>query len=87
MAMSTGWAATWVIGVPVASSATPDAPSAQAGGTIAFEVDDLQALVAYLKDKGVPMLAEVAIRGPNCRMVPCADPDGNSIILHQLDGR
>ena len=67
------------------SNAMPDAPSAKAGGTVAFEVDDLDALVTHLKANDVPILAPDTIRGPHCRMVPCADPDGNSIILHQLD--
>ena len=66
------------------SNATPDAPSASSGGTIAFEVEDLDDLVSRLKARAVPILADT-IRGPNCRMVPCTDPDGNSIILHQLD--
>jgi hypothetical protein len=25
------------------------------------------------------------IKGPHCRMMPIFDPDGNSLILHQLD--
>jgi len=32
----------------------PDEPSAAAGGTIAFEVEDLDALIADLKSKGAP---------------------------------
>ena len=58
-------------------------PSANAGGTIAFEVDDLPALIKDLSDKGVKFLAD-DIESPVCRMAICADPDGNSIILHKL---
>jgi predicted enzyme related to lactoylglutathione lyase len=66
------------------SNATVSKPSAEAGGTIAFEVDDLDGLVAMLKANNVTIMADV-IHGPNCRMVPVLDPDGNGIILHQLN--
>src|SRR5215468_5579449 len=59
-------------------------PSAGAGGTIAFEVDDLEALIADLKSQGVTLLGDV-VHGPNCRMITCLDTEGNSILLHQLN--
>jgi len=62
----------------------PDEPSAAAGGTIAFEVEDLDALIADLKLKGATFLGDV-VHGPNCRMTTCLDTEGNSIILHQLN--
>ncbi len=65
------------------TTVTPNEPSASAGGTIAFEVDDLPALVADLKAKGVAFAAE-GIESPVCRMAICLDPDGNAIILHKL---
>jgi predicted enzyme related to lactoylglutathione lyase len=65
------------------TTVTPNQPSASAGGTIAFEVEDLPALVADLKGKGVPFAAE-GIESPVCRMAICLDPDGNAIILHKL---
>lgn len=65
------------------TNATPSTPSKNAGGTIAFEVKDLDALVADLKSKGVELLGDV-IHGPRCRMIVCVDPEGNSILLHQL---
>lgn len=58
-------------------------PSASAGGTIAFEADDLTVLIDELKNKGVKFLAD-DIESPVCWMAVCADPDGNSIILHKL---
>lgn len=66
------------------SNATRSKPSAEAGGTLAFEVDDLDGLVAKLKDDGVSIMSDV-IHGPRCRMIPVLDPDGNGIILHQLN--
>jgi len=53
------------------------------GGTIAFEVEDLPALVADLKAKGVTFAAE-GIESPVCHMAIVKDPDGNAIILHKL---
>ena len=63
-----------------------DQPSATAGGTIAFEVEDLDALMRQLKDRGVPFRSDV-IHSPVCRMAVCEDSEGNSILLHQLKPR
>jgi predicted enzyme related to lactoylglutathione lyase len=66
------------------TNATKDQPSAAAGGTVAFEVEDLDALIADLKAKNVAFKTEV-IHGPVCRMAVCVDSEGNSILLHQLN--
>lgn len=66
------------------TTVTGNAASASAGGTIAFEVADIDALVADLKAKDVAFASDM-IRGPACRMAVCLDPEGNSILLHQLD--
>ena len=68
------------------TNATQDTPSAGAGGTIAFEVADLDALIADLKSKNVAFKAE-GIAGPNCRMAVCVDSEGNSILLHQINAK
>ena len=65
------------------TNVTPGQPSANAGGTIAFEVDDLPALIAHLEAKGVTFPAK-HIESPVCRMAVCLDSEGNSIILHKL---
>jgi predicted enzyme related to lactoylglutathione lyase len=65
------------------TTVTPNQPSASAGGTIAFEVDDLPAAIAQLKAKGVNFAME-DIESPVCRMAIVKDPDGNAIILHKL---
>jgi predicted enzyme related to lactoylglutathione lyase len=65
------------------TTVTPNQPSASAGGTIAFEVDDLPATIADLKAKGVEFKVE-DIESPVCRMAIAKDPDGNAIILHKL---
>jgi uncharacterized protein YndB with AHSA1/START domain/predicted enzyme related to lactoylglutathione lyase len=66
------------------SNASADQPSATAGATLALEVDDLAALMQHLKAHDVPFKTEV-IPGPSCKMAVCVDPEGNSILLHQLD--
>jgi len=58
-------------------------PSAEAGGSVALEVEDLDALIAQLKGKGVSFKAEM-IHSPVCRMSVCLDSEGNAIILHEL---
>jgi predicted enzyme related to lactoylglutathione lyase len=58
-------------------------PSAEAGGSIALEVDDLDVVTARLKTKGVRFKAEM-IHSPVCRMAVILDSEGNSLILHQL---
>jgi predicted enzyme related to lactoylglutathione lyase len=60
-----------------------DEPSDAAGGTIAFEVEDLDRLVADLKAKNVTFKGDI-IHSPVCRMAVCLDSEGNSILLHQL---
>ncbi len=67
------------------SNATKAKPGAEGGGTIAFEVEDLDALTDKLRAAGAQVEVETPIHGPNCRMVPVLDPDGNAIILHQLN--
>ena len=54
------------------------------GGIVAFEVSDLDTLVADLKAKGVAFEGDI-IKGPHCRMAKCRDSEGNALVLHQLD--
>jgi len=63
---------------------TQETPSATSGGTVAFEVEDLDALIAHLKARRVEFKSDV-IHGPRCRMAVCLDSEGNSILLHQLN--
>ena len=61
-------------------------PSANAGGSVAFEVDDLDALVARLEARGV-QIKERMIHSPVCRMSVVIDSEGNALVLHQLKQR
>jgi predicted enzyme related to lactoylglutathione lyase len=58
-------------------------PSADSGGSVAFEVADLDALTARLKEEGVRFKSYM-IHSPVCRMAIILDTEGNSIILHEL---
>jgi len=58
-------------------------PSADSGGSIAFEVKNLDALIARLKEEGVRFKSYM-IHSPVCRMAVILDTEGNSIILHEL---
>ena len=61
-------------------------PSASSGGSVAFEVDDLDAYIARLKAAGVSFKVE-NITSPVCRMAVALDSEGNAFILHQLNKR
>ncbi|HEY5925064.1 MAG TPA: VOC family protein [Kofleriaceae bacterium] len=58
-------------------------PSASAGGSVAFEVADLDALVAKLDAAGV-VIKQKLIHSPVCRMSIILDTEGNAILLHEL---
>jgi len=58
-------------------------PSAD-GASIAFEVDDLDALIERLKSQDVQFKRDM-IHSPVCRMAVILDSEGNSIILHELN--
>jgi predicted enzyme related to lactoylglutathione lyase len=66
------------------STMVPDsAPSDTAGGSLAFEVDDINALVETLKSKGVTLKMDV-FESPVCHMAVVVDTEGNAFMLHQL---
>jgi len=57
-------------------------PSAEAGGSIAFEVADVDGLVARLRDQGV-RIKVAPFATPVCRMAVILDAEGNALTLHQ----
>ncbi len=59
---------------------SPDGPA------VALEVVDFEAAVRAVVDAGVKVLAGPMDSGV-CRMVIVADPDGNSLVLHQRHAR
>lgn len=61
-------------------------PSAEAGGSVALEVEDLDALTQELTAKGVRFRGDL-IHSPVCRMRVMLDSEGNALILHQLKAK
>ncbi len=57
-------------------------PSNTAGGTISFEVDDLDDTLKGLRAKGAKIGLE-PFTTPVCRFAVVLDPDGNGVMLHQ----
>ncbi|WP_133133421.1 MULTISPECIES: VOC family protein [unclassified Legionella] len=58
-------------------------PSSNSGGSVAFEVDDLDALMTQLKEKNVEVKLDI-FSSPVCRMAIIVDSEGNALTLHQL---
>jgi len=59
-------------------------PSANAGGGVAFEVEDIDKLMEDLKAKNVEVKMDT-FQSPVCRMAVVIDSEGNAIMLHQLN--
>jgi len=57
-------------------------PSADAGGGIGFEVDNVDAMVTTLRAKGTTVKLE-PFSTPVCRMAVILDLEGNALTLHQ----
>lgn len=57
-------------------------PPSEAGASAALEVDDLDALIAAVKDKGI-RIASGPHEFPSCKMIVITDPDKNKVTLHQ----
>ena len=58
-------------------------PATSGGAMIAFEVENVDALTDKLRTNGVVVKME-PIQTPVCRMSVVVDPEGNSVLLHQL---
>ena len=67
---------------PIATLAEGVSPSANAGGGIGFEVDNVDAMVTTLRGKGTTVKLE-PFSTPVCRMAVILDPEGNALTLHQ----
>jgi len=52
-----------------------------AGAGAVFEVDDIDAAIHELRDKGVTI--DDVFDGPVCKQASFADPEGNKVTLHQ----
>jgi predicted enzyme related to lactoylglutathione lyase len=57
-------------------------PSADAGGSLSLEVEDVDAMVARLRERGVAIKVE-PFSTPVCRNVIVLDSEGNALGLHR----
>jgi predicted enzyme related to lactoylglutathione lyase len=67
----------------ITNSAEGVTPSTTAGGSIAFEVEDLDSSVSDLKTKDVTFKIDT-FQSPVCKIAVIADSEGNAVMLHQL---
>ncbi len=87
--VSANWDDKWVEyevggGVFAITDSLPNSrPAANAGGSIAFEVDDVDGLTQKLRSRGVRILHE-PFSTPVCRMSAVMDPEGNAVMLHHV---
>ena len=68
-------------GTFVIQNHTGETPSGNRG-LVAFEVDDLEGIVARLKTAGTPFTMDVT-ESPICRFAMVQDPDGTAVWVHQ----
>ena len=86
LVVTTEYGGVWIeyeigAGTFVIQTVTEEAPSGYRG-TIAFEVDDLDATVGTLKAANAPFIMETN-ESPICRFTVVTDPDGNPVMIHQ----
>lgn len=67
----------------ITTLATGVTPSATAGGSVAFEVDDIDGLVTKLKANNVKFKVDT-FPTPVCKIAVMLDSEGNAVTLHQL---
>jgi predicted enzyme related to lactoylglutathione lyase len=75
----------WIAGpVSSAAQAMPDGRKPEPGGwnRFVFQCEDLNALVARLKERGARFRNEI-VKGPGGSQILCEDPSGNVIELFQ----
>lgn len=58
---------------------------ANGGVMVAFECDDVDAMMKRAQESGAPVRLE-AMDSPVCRFGMVADPDGNTLMLHKRKG-
>lgn len=59
------------------------APSSDAGGSIVFEVQNVDETVGQLRAQGVRVKLE-PLSTPVCRLAVILDSEGNALTLHQV---
>ena len=58
-------------------------PSSTHGGSVAFEVEDIETMCRHLKDQGIKFKMDI-FESPVCKMAIIVDSEGNALMLHEL---
>jgi predicted enzyme related to lactoylglutathione lyase len=84
-AMEGAWVEYEIGATTIGVGCHPDWKPSRDGTTIAFEVDDIDATIAKLKERGVTFEME-KMETPVCWMAQIRDPDGNKLVVHKRKG-
>lgn len=76
------WTEYEVGGTTIGVGCHPDWKQSREGTSVAFEVDDIDATIAKLKEAGVEFERE-KFESPVCFMAVIHDPDGNRLLVHK----
>jgi len=81
-AMEGAWVEYDLGGTTIGVGCHPDWKPSRDGTSVAFEVDDIDAMIAKLKKAGVEFEME-KFESPVCWMAVVHDPDGNRLLVHK----
>ena len=80
--MGGAWVEYEIGGTTIGVGCHPEWKPSREGTSVAFEVDDIDATIALLKEHGVTFDME-KIETPVCWMAQFRDPDGNKLLVHK----
>ena len=81
-AMEGAWVEYELGGTTIGVGCHPDWKPSRDGTSVAFEVDDMDAMIAKLKAAGVDFEMD-KFETPVCFMAVFHDPDGNRLLVHK----
>ena len=81
-AMEGAWVEYEIGAVTIGVGQHPAWQPSRDGTTVAFEVDDIDAAIAMLKERGVAFDI-LKTETPVCWMAQFRDPDGNKLLVHK----
>lgn len=81
-AMDGAWVEYELGAVTIGVGSHPAWQPSRDGTTVAFEVEDIDAAIKKLKERGVAFDIEKT-ETPVCWMAQLRDPDGNKLLVHQ----
>ncbi|MEO7168077.1 MAG: VOC family protein [Spartobacteria bacterium] len=83
--MEGAWTEYELGGTTIGVGCHPDWKPSRDGTSVAFEVEDIDATIAQLKERGVTFEMK-KIETPVCWMAQFRDPDGNKLLVHKRKG-